>query len=366
MVAKRNNPNIDIMVGGSLIELSNHARNLLSVLDIFDYVIKGDIENVIEKYVSDELSKDVHIVEYVDMKLLSTPIYLLPEIILKPNLYFSFSRGCPNPCSYCPGGHRGLKFLPTSKVLKVFEHYNKILNKVKSEKDKVCMFFTDNTTNFTRKRIENLCDGLIEMKNELKSDAFFTFRNLNFDILEKLAKSKFSTIKLGIDTYNEKKNHLYHNEIKYTRDDIYPVLDKIKSLKMGLYGKPGIYGMPGETREMFDEELNFLIELYTRYKGVERFVVMPYMYYFIPGTPVYNDPGQWGIIYEYWGSLNCVIPEVNEIAKKTPRYYYCNVSQEEYIYRYTKIREISTTFRCAEVEDYMKRIGHTISISEGC
>ena len=82
------------------------------------------------------------------------------------------------------------------------------------------------------------------------------------------------------------------------------------------------------------------------------------MYYFIPGTPVYNNPAQWGILYEYWGDLNCVIPEVNEISKKTPRYYFCNVTPNEYIYRYLQIRKISPGFRCGEVEDFMQRNGY--------
>lgn len=334
ILIKKSNPNIDTIVGGPFIELSQKARELFSCLGVFDYVVKGDIENVLEKYITGDLGKDEHFVDYIDMKQLSVPIYYLPEILIKPNLYFNFSRGCPYSCSYCPGSHRNLKSLPINTVISTYQYYDVLLSKMLSLKKKVSFFITDNTFNYSKNRIHNVCDGLIDLGNTFSSQAYFTIGNLNDVLIKKLKDAKFNMIKIGIDTYNDQKSELYNNVSKFNKENIELILDEIVSVGLEIFGKPGLYGMPGETNDIFEEEWEFLCNLFNRYKDTPGFYFMPHMFYFIPGTDVYDNPSKYGVIYENWGDLKCVIPEVNEVSKSTPRYYYCDISNVEYFRRY--------------------------------
>ena len=95
-----------------------------------------------------------------------------------------------------------------------------------------------------------------------------------------------------------------------------------------------VFCMPNETDDDFNTDHIFIKELYER--GCD---VFPYLYTLNAGTDMYENPDEFNITYEYW-DLNCIVPEINEAIKKCPKYYFCDLTQAEYVRRFKVLKPL--------------------------
>lgn len=325
---KKNNPNIDIMVGGIQIRSSKNTKDIFNNLDVIDYILTGDIEVAIEKYLTDEIPNKSYFVGYTDMPKIDVPKFYKAELSVSNYLLLNTSRSCPYSCSFCSGGIEPTRHQSTDIIIKTIKSYNRSF-KIFNPK----IYFTDNTFNFTKKRIHKICDGLIDINNKIPLDAYLVYNHIDHEIIRKMKKANFKIIRIGLDAFAEEKRYYTKKNFKITKEEIIDIADCIASNQMENQIFL-IFGMPNESPDSFNIDFNLTAELNLR-DGVTAY---PFFYGLTSGSDIYNNPKEYGVTFEYWETIRCVIPEINDIVNRTPKFYFCDVSPEQYINQWKRLR----------------------------
>lgn len=329
-VIKKNNPDIDIVVGGIQVDLSKSTTGILKHLDTIDYVVSGDIEVALEKYLKDELKRSDFLIGNIDIKTLEMQQFYSPEVIVDKNLLINTSRSCPFRCSFCSGTIGPLRALPVETVISGIKEYNKWADRYYPR-----IYFTDNTFNFSKKRIHDICDGLIGINNKIPLEAYFVYNNIDTDIIKKLAKANFNIIRIGLDAFAPEKRRYAKKNFDITKEEIIEIANAIT--ENGMVNQIFIiFGMPNETPESFNIDFGLAKELRVR-DNVE---VFPFFYGLSVGSDIYDNPTEYDVTFEYWKTKKCVIPEITDIVNRTPRFYFCNVTPQQYIEQFKTLRPI--------------------------
>jgi radical SAM superfamily enzyme YgiQ (UPF0313 family) len=329
-VIKKNNPNIDIMVGGIQILTSKSTEEIFNALDVVDYVLTGDIEVAIEKYLNNSLSNKNYFVGHTNMEKIGTPEYYKAEIWIDNFILVNTSRSCPYNCSFCSGAIEKVRQQPVDVLINTISTYNKLFLKCN-----IKIYFTDNTFNLNKKRINDVCDGLISINNQIPLEAYLVYNHIDHQIIRKMNKANFKVIRLGLDAFAEEKRQFANKNFNITREQIIDVADCISSngMENQIFF---IFGMPNETPESFNIDFNLVKELRRR-EGVN---VFPFFYGLVSGSDIYNNPSKYNVKFEYWKTKPCVVSDINNIIQRTPKFYYCDVTPDQYVDQFKTLRPI--------------------------
>ena len=343
-IIKKYNPDIHIMIGGIQMDLSKTTFDIFNNIPEVNFAVSGDLELALEEYINGTLKSGF--VGNVNMKELEPPIFYTPEIMMENNLLVNTSRSCPYKCSFCSGTSVGkFRYMRTSKVIETIHNINKM------KKYNPHIYFTDNTFNFTRKRIYDICNGI---NNKIPLTAYLVYDNLDFDMIRTLKESNFHTLRLGLDAFATEKRIEANKSANITKDQLFDLANETAKHDI-IHQIYLIFCMPNESEESFQIDFEIAKELAKIYK-VE---VFTFLYTLSVGSDMYNNPKKYGIKYEYW-DLNCVIPEINKSINECPKYYYCSVSQKEYINRFMRLKPIMREEKgykstILEMEKYVKQ-----------
>jgi anaerobic magnesium-protoporphyrin IX monomethyl ester cyclase len=301
---KKNYPKIKIVFGGS--HVSTNPKMVMRDKAI-DYVVYGEGEMTFEKLLTvletkkgsfskinglayrekgrikinpaAELIKDLDILPFPDWKMLNLKDYDLgdeSQVMRKPCFTVETSRGCPNHCMYCSSfavwRHHWRGRSPKNVV-------DEIEFLVKNFGAKEIAFY-DDSMSVDRKRMVDICRGLIDRKLNIKwtppnGIAHWT---LDKDLLRLMKKSGCYRITFGIESGDPE-----------TRRWVGKPYDLNQAKELTKYANDigmwtlatNIIGFPYETKEQIRRTLDFAID-----SGVD--TALFFRLGLRPGAPVYE------------------------------------------------------------------------------
>lgn len=333
LLVKLNNPDMDISVGGCHINISKHLSNLLRFTKIFEYVVEGDLEAFLKKYLLDELHKFEDYELYIDLKNdYIMPIYTDLELKLFKYVVFETNRNCPNKCVFCSGGFGNFRTSSVDDIIDTFEYYN-------TQDIDFEIVISDCTLNYSSKRTWEIIEGVSRVKNRRRITSNLVSKGLDYDILKALRQADFGNLFIGNDTFSSQMNSMFLTEPKI--NELY--LSNLSSAyDLGFYITTSmIYAIPGETEELFNYNFEFMKSIRERFPNKNMFEIRYIPYGHNVGSVMYFEPERFGITYEYWDEIDCYDNKLNSIITQVPRYLYYNVDRDTYISRYKLVSDWS-------------------------
>ena len=305
----------------------------------FDFILRGECEydllNLI-KYINnkEELmkikslysndKKDSEILLIEDLDELPYPKYhsydgeyhlILPVPFFKKVKwgFLSFSRGCPNLCTFCSPVNRtsyGYKYR-----LRSIESLVDEIMYLKSLGKNVIYFMDDNFT-VSKKQVIEMCDEIKRRNLDIKWVVQAKADTLSRDLIFKMKKAGCFCIMMGIETGS---NKLIKNTKKYDgnwKDLVIKVFKWGKEAKI-IMNAYIILGLPNETKEDRKETIGLLKEAKPDFVQVHYF--KPY-----PGSNIYNNINTKEKFNEYLYHYNCSSEEFEDIKNKIHKIVYFN------------------------------------------
>lgn len=255
-------PKTKVVIGG------NHASTLNRLDPNIDYIVKGEgelnfydlcfeIKNgfntnpVREPYPLIKNLDTLPIIDYSMIDLNMYTSYHSPFFMREPVLGIITSRGCPGNCIYCTvKGVWGRTWRGKSPKRTVDEMELLIDTGIKEFQ------FMDDSASVDKKRLEGVCDEIIERKMDIRwsTPNGIAHWTLDKSLLKKMKRAGCYRITLGIESGNEetrkfiKKDH----SLKQARE----IIDYANKIGMWTISTT-ILGFPGETKEMMYDTLRF-------------------------------------------------------------------------------------------------------------
>jgi hypothetical protein len=164
-------------------------------------------------------------------------------------LPFHTSTGCPYNCSFCDcSGMKKLFFLPPKKVV---EELKRIVDRYGCR----TFFFLDNTLNFSRRYINELCERIIEARLDIQWMACASFRGIDRPTLEKMREAGAIRIVWGLESGSNRILEYVKKPVRVEKaSEVFAMAHDL-----GIWnGVEIIVGMPSETEEEFQETMEFL------------------------------------------------------------------------------------------------------------
>ncbi|ACJ34798.1 B12-binding domain-containing radical SAM protein [Anoxybacillus flavithermus] len=189
-----------------------------------------------------------------NLNYLPNPYKQLPELVelsLKAGSFqYETSRGCPFSCTFCDQGHKAYRSLTMERIKEDLEFFAKI--KVKH------IDFLDGTFNLNPKRTIELLNYLINLNTDWSFHAEIKPENLTVDEINLMAKAKFQTVELGLQS-------IHPQTLKYIkRRNRFSVIEKNINhlLEVGISIVINtIIGLPGESLKDWYESLDYCFNL---------------------------------------------------------------------------------------------------------
>ncbi|MBO06272.1 MAG: radical SAM protein [Candidatus Woesearchaeota archaeon] len=319
-------PNIPIAIGGSY--ASTVHSKILDDTKV-DYVVYGEGEQTFVDIANGKYPKSVNGLIYKDENneiVMNPPHKLVQDLdsmpfpkydifelnkALEKRIPLVSSRGCPNRCTFCSiqlvMGHPFRCRSPENVVKEIEYWYNKGYDTFE---------FSDDNFSFNIPRAEQVCDRIIEKGMKLK----IIFGNglradrVNEHLLKKLKKAGTIWIAYGLESSNEQILENFKKDLK-----LRTLKDAVKITKdLGIETQVNfIIGGPGQTYEMFQEDLKCADEL--NVQQLRFYNLIPY-----PGTEMYEWIKQNGRFlypyeiylnnFDYWGEEP--VFETDEFSKE--------------------------------------------------
>lgn len=131
----------------------------------------------------------------------------------------------------------------------------------------------DELFSISKKRVEEICDILIDRNYGLNIWIYERFDTIKLDLLLKLKKAGFNWIALGIESGNGeiRKNN---QKGKFTNNDIREVVKILKDNGINVFGNY-IFGFPEDNLQTMEETLNLAKELKCEYSNFYCMVAYP-------------------------------------------------------------------------------------------
>jgi anaerobic magnesium-protoporphyrin IX monomethyl ester cyclase len=251
---KNNFLNSKFVVGGSCFFIddfkSTYIKNNPS-----HYVVIGDGEDAIVQILKTDTWDNnigLNVIKNLDN-------YPAPDYSDSPSLMktITFSRGCFNNCKFCNTPHSSVRYRSPLNVVKELVD---IWKKYK----KSSFIFTDSLINSNRKKLEELCNLIIEYKKQKKLPenlnlvAFmYCFKENERDeiIYNKMKKAGFSSIYIGLESGSEKVRKEMNKMI--TNKNFNYMFKFLTQNNINIYCSL-ITGFYTETNEDFQETLTYL------------------------------------------------------------------------------------------------------------
>ncbi len=243
--------------------------------------------------------------EWIDINTLPTPLYAIvkqPEYWILPvgkniqekhaffseltyaNNYFMASRGCPYHCSFCVEGILSNNYRERSAEL-VYVDLISFLDVFQTN----VVFMADSTLTSSVKRVREICSIFRKIRNKRKvwwyAEGRVNILYKNLYLIKEMKEAGLLNLQIGIETGNDGIMRLIHKGI--TKEQIKAVAKEVGKLENLLLVGNIIFGLPGETRETFQESLSFAQEL----QDLSDCSMLIASSYFVPfvGTEIRNN-----------------------------------------------------------------------------
>ena len=233
-------------------------------------VYKGKKNEVIKQHGNGRIP-DPNILPMPSYELLKFENYYEP-FMQNPFVMIQTARGCPYACNYCVKSFgRQLTTLEPQRII------NEILL-LKEQFNIKSIRFIDDTFTVNPKRVIELCRLMIDRDLDMEWSCLARADTVNDEMLMWMKKAGCKRIFFGIESGSQKILDYYNKEIK--------VEEALTNLLLcSKYGIETVgwfmVGMPNETREDFEQSVEFAIKAKLNYILVSELI--PY-----PGTPLFE------------------------------------------------------------------------------
>lgn len=189
----------------------------------------------------------------------------------------STSLGCPFSCDFCTVfntfGERRIRYWSSEWALKQLD----ILSEKYGVKN---IKIIDELFIFNPKHYMPIAEGLIERGHKFNISAFTRIDTIKKQTLKKLKRAGFEWLAPGIESGSEK---IRKNVSKgqFSEQDTKEIVGVMKDEGINVVGHC-MFGLPGDTLESMQENLDFAMELNTEWNTM--YCVSAY-----PGSPLYNQ-----------------------------------------------------------------------------
>jgi len=188
------------------------------------------------------------------------------------------SLGCPFNCSYCNihtmyEEKPGIRFRSPEKFVEELELLSKKYH-VKNIK------ILDELFVLNEKRVNKICDLIIEKNLDFNIWAYARVDTVNFPILKKLKQAGVNWLCYGIESGSKKVRDNVHKD-QFGQNQIRSAMKMTKEAGIYIIGN-FMFGLPEDDLESMQETLNLARELKCEY--VNFYTVMAY-----PGSQLYNE-----------------------------------------------------------------------------
>jgi anaerobic magnesium-protoporphyrin IX monomethyl ester cyclase len=190
-----------------------------------------------------------------------------------------FSRGCPFPCSFCAAGQTRIQYRSGKSARIELEH---LIDAYGIQGFAI----VDDNFIVNKPKVGDICDHIKGLS--LCWSALSRVDTVNPPLLAKMAASGCIEVKYGMESGSETllkamRKNTTRNKI---RAAIHATTDAGIAAKVFV-----IHGFPGENDQTTDETISLLAELAPSIARVSLFRFVP-----LPGTQVYENPDQYGIM----------------------------------------------------------------------
>jgi anaerobic magnesium-protoporphyrin IX monomethyl ester cyclase len=263
-------PAVDVVVRGegeeTLLEIAQKSPNMQNL---------GDVKSVVFR-IEGEIIQTPTRPFIQDLDALPRPAYhLVPldkyRILGRKLLPIMSSRGCPFQCSFCVASQMfGARFRGRNP--------KNVLDEIEWLRDEYGaegITFQDDTLTFDRKRILDICDGIIDRKIELPWGCGTRADVVNREILAKMRKAHCDEVCFGVESGCQRIRDAIKKKV--TTDQCENAIKWTK--EVGIFVTVSvILGYPGENRETLQQTLDFVrkvepddvyLNLATPYPGTE-------------------------------------------------------------------------------------------------
>ena len=201
-----------------------------------------------------------------------------------------FSRGCINKCIYCTEN----KFFPGFRCRSGRRVYDEIVHQLARYPKTEFFRFHDSESNGNVKELEKLCDLLIENSINVgfNLENALVRKEMNSRLYKKLKRAGCKLIGYGLETPSKRLLKSVGKKSSLNTD-----IDKVitKGLRSGItIGVNMMFGLPGETEEDFELQLEF-IKRHRKYR--KRMIINPAINfcYFPEGCAVSMGSDKYGV-----------------------------------------------------------------------
>ncbi len=355
-------PDCTIILGNVHVTTLPHEPLELGVADI---VVRGEGEETLRKlyFALREGTdwKDLKGITYMgdDGEVISTPdsdlienlddVPMFPyELFNHPRYDMGFltgARGCPYKCSYCSQRLLTGFTYRWHSTERIVENLKVLVNQY----GQTSVTFYDDIFSVNKKRVFDLCDGII--KSGLHEKCSFAVQtradNVHEDILPAMIKANFRTIGMGMETGVER--------IAAEAQKGQTVVQHLEAVKLcKKYGMNVslfmIYGFPGETKK--DREETYAITQEANVGYIKFNNLIPY-----PGTPIYEVAKKSGKLHiaPGWLNFNSTLSITRSIFSTTPLPYVPEGTTEFELKRDIIRRNLQTYFQWKIIKKILTR-----------
>jgi len=209
--------------------------------------------------------------------------------VRSPYVALNTSLGCPFECSFCMindlFGGRSIRYWSIDTVIKWIDE---LVNKYKIRNIR----FDDELFILNPKRVEQMCDALIERGYGLNIWVYARVNTIKESLLSKMAQAGFSWICLGIESGSEKVRKGVNKGIDGDIRDVVRTIQKYGINVIGNY----LFGLPDDDIETMQETLDLAVELNCEFANF--YSTMAY-----PGSRLFNVTDE-GDLPETWNGFS--------------------------------------------------------------
>lgn len=301
---KGKDPDTGIAWGGPTIR-EDQGNEKLSRLDCVDFLIKGPGERPLEQILM-EVSQGKTLIRLKQKKInneqpantKSCPDFSFFPFRSYDHLTFPVqtSTGCPwAKCAFCHESEPGRQIFPMEYVAECIDHITAISNNGS-------IFFVDSCLNWDIDRLMQIC-GLFSHGKSRKWTCMARSERLSEPIMKQMKSAGCERIFIGLETFSDATlTAMKKGSSK---------LDHLQAFRLGR--ELGIQiagnfltGFPGETRKNIAEDIQVL-ERYGHLWHNCLFWLSPYTA--MPGSEIFQHPGQFGIRIHEYGDETRELPE---------------------------------------------------------
>ncbi|WP_340113177.1 B12-binding domain-containing radical SAM protein [Maribellus mangrovi] len=291
-------PNIKIIFGGP--QASITAKETLSQFTFVDYILKGEadlslpllldeiagnksdlsqVPGLIYRNSTDEIKENCLALPIQKLDDLPIPAYdLFPA---KKTVKLDIGRGCPFKCTYCTTNDFFSKKHRTKSV-------NRVIQEMLSVREKLHISnigFAHDMLTMNRKFVFELCDGLIQLKNEKEIEFKWTCSAridcISKEMLVQMEKAGCESVFFGIETGSPRVQKQIQKNLDIKKS--YALADTCRAIGLNMFAS-FILGFPEETKSDFEQTLETLLKLASKGCFVQSSELS-----LLPGTPLYES-----------------------------------------------------------------------------